>query len=69
MDASCLDELSKKEFEKNNVKVCAYNDIYAESKELKNTVLIDPSSVNYAIVSNLKAKTVFKESPIIYGKL
>ena len=68
MDASRLDELSKKEFEKNNVKVCAYNDIYAESKELENTVLIDPSSVNYAIVSNLKAKTVFKESPIILWK-
>ena len=68
MDASRLDELSEKEFSKNNVTVCGYNDMYEATKALNGLVLVDPSSVNYAIVSNLKAKPVFKESPIILWK-
>lgn len=68
MDASRLDELSKEEFTKNNVTVCGYHDIYSATKALTGSVLVDPSSVNYAIVSNLSAKTVFKESPIILWK-
>lgn len=35
---------------------------------MSGSVLVDPSSVNYAIVSNLRAKPVFKESPIILWK-
>ena len=54
MDASRLDELSQKEFNKNNVKVCGYNDIYEDTKALENSVLIDHSSVNYAIVFKFK---------------
>jgi len=68
MDASRLDELSEEEFRKNNVTVCGYNDIYSATKTLSGSVLVDPSSVNYAIVSNLRAKPVFKESPIILWK-
>ena len=68
MDASRLDELSKSQFEKNHVKIKDYNAIYRDSKELVDTVVADPTSVNYAIVSNLKAKVIFKECPIILWK-
>ena len=61
MDASRLDELSEEEFRKNNVTVCGYNDIYSATKILSGSVLVDPSSVNYAMVLNLRGKAVFKE--------
>ena len=68
MDDSRLDELSRKQFAQNHVVVKAYNDIYADSQQLTESVIVDPASVNYAIVSNLKAKAIFKECPIILWK-
>lgn len=68
MDSSRLDELSSAEFKKNNVEVCGYNDVYEAVKKLNKSVLIDPSSCNYQIVSTLKAKIKFEDCPIILWK-
>lgn len=68
MNDSRLDELSRKQFKENNVTICAYNAIYTDIKKLKNSVSVDPSSVNYAITSNLDAKIHYMESPIVLWK-
>lgn len=59
-------------FEKNNVKICPYNDIYERVKTFSEDeiLLIDPTQTNYALFSNIpeNVKTVEVENPIILMK-
>ena len=68
IDSSRLDETSEAVFKKNKIDVRGYWDIYEDVKKLNKTVLVDPSSCNWSIVSNLKAKIKFMQSPIILWK-
>lgn len=65
---SRLDELSKAQFKGNNVTIREYNAIYEDIKQFNQSVLMDPTSVNYAIVSSIPAKIKFEASPIILWK-
>ena len=58
----------KKNLKTNHVTVLWLFGYIFGNKGFNGSVLVDPSSVNYAIVSNLQAKPVFKESPIILWK-
>jgi Xaa-Pro aminopeptidase len=69
IDASRLDETSKKLFEENNVFVKEYNAIYDDVKKLEGNVLLQPSFVNSAIAFALPAENIIEEAdPIILAK-
>lgn len=69
IDSSRLDEKSKEALEKDGVKVKDYDKIYKDAKKLKNTVMIDPSFVNYTLYSALNPGHVIEENdPVILMK-
>lgn len=55
IDESKLDDRIRRDLEKENIRLCPYNDIYEDVKKLApgSTVLIDPGKLNYAIYSNI----------------
>lgn len=72
VDEGKLDDEIKKSFAKNNIAIHPYNDIYADMKKIDSaeTVLIDPSKINYAIYKNIAdgIKKVEERNPEILFK-
>lgn len=71
-DERKFDEAILAEFEKNHVHLHPYNDIYEDVKKFtpKDSVLLDPKRVNYAIYSNIpkEVRKVKQENPTILMK-
>lgn len=71
-DERKFSEEIKTEFEKNNVCIHPYNEVYEAVKALKEgeTVLIDPKRVNYALYNNLPetVRVLKQENPTILMK-
>lgn len=68
MDASRLDEESKTLFEKYNIDVLAYDEIYKDVTRLEGKVWVDPTSINCALVWSMHAELIQQASPIILMK-
>ncbi len=67
-----LNDEIKTEFEKNNIVLNPYNDIYEDIKKVKNNeiLLIDPDKLNYAIYNNIpeEIEKIEKRNPEILFK-
>ena len=71
IDESKLNNEIKAEFEKNNIKIHPYNDIYEDVKSMTvNSVMVDPTKINYAIYSNIpeSVKKIEERNPEILFK-
>ncbi|TQQ84394.1 aminopeptidase P family protein [Peptacetobacter hominis] len=71
IDESKLNNEIKAEFEKNNIKIHPYNDIYEDVKSMTvNSVMVDPTKINYAIYSNIpeSIKKIEERNPEILFK-
>ena len=68
MDASRLDDESKKLFEENNVKVKGYYDIYEDVKTLAGPVLVCPNYLNCTLYWALHCEIIEEMDPVVLMK-
>lgn len=70
IDEKKLNDEILSEFDKNNVNIHPYNDIYEDIKTLSanDTIMIDPMKMNYALYKNIPCKIVEHANPTILFK-
>lgn len=72
IDEQKLDEKSREDFAKNNIKICKYNDIYEDVKTFgeNEVILLDDSKINFALYNNIptNVKKVVAMNPEIEFK-
>ncbi len=68
INASRLDETSKKRFEQNHIQVKGYDRIYEEVSRLEAPILIDPSFVNCSLALKIQDRCLEANDPIVLLK-
>ncbi len=65
IDEQKLDAQVRAYLQENDVKVCGYNSIYEDVKQIENSnvVMVDKERCNYTIVKNIKAKVIHVVNP------